>query len=286
MCDRASEILGYDLLDVRQRSEVEARRHGVRATRAVRGWSRGGGETASGLPGRGASVLSRRGSLSRRVHRARVRRRDVVRGRSSSGQGARRVDESRRGRRRSRHALRRGPRRRRAADVRRGRERHLVETDDGSDADNLVCEVANYLFPQGRVVSGDRVALEEVTKRAVAAGALKCAPVAVSGAFHTSRMASARDALVEALANVTVSAPKIPVYSNATARSCQTRLRFRSFWPNSSCRPCCGNRPSSTSSPRAKMRCTSSGPTRRSSPWSSAPATTPWKKFKNVDVAK
>lgn len=33
--------------------------------------------------------------------------------------------------------------------------------------------MANYLFPQGRVVSGDKTALEEVQKAAAAAGALK-----------------------------------------------------------------------------------------------------------------
>ena len=36
-----------------------------------------------------------------------------------------------------------------------------------------MCCVANYLFPQGRVVSGDKTALEEVQKAAAAAGALK-----------------------------------------------------------------------------------------------------------------
>ena len=36
-----------------------------------------------------------------------------------------------------------------------------------------VCCVANYLFPQGRVVSGDKSALEEVQKAAAASGALK-----------------------------------------------------------------------------------------------------------------
>jgi [acyl-carrier-protein] S-malonyltransferase len=126
--------------------------------------------------------------------------------------------------------------------------------------DDCVCVVANYLFPQGRVVSGDKNALEEVTKLATAKagsslytgvsdwfyrpgptggcpqmdgvltaklrekcrpysqGALKCTPVAVSGAFHTSRMSSARDALVEVLKTVTFSKPKTPVYSNVTGK--------------------------------------------------------------------
>jgi [acyl-carrier-protein] S-malonyltransferase len=94
-----------------------------------------------------------------------------------------------------------------------------------------VCVVANYLFPQGRVVSGDKAALEEarpsrahacacaahryvlrrvlthcvfvsaqVQKAATAAGALKAQMVAVSGAFHTSRMDSAAEALKAVMA--------------------------------------------------------------------------------------
>lgn len=62
--------------------------------------------------------------------------------------------------------------------------------------------MANYLFPQGRVVSGDKVALEEVQKAATAAGALKAQMVAVSGAFHTSRMDSAAEALKAVMAEV------------------------------------------------------------------------------------
>lgn len=41
-------------------------------------------------------------------------------------------------------------------------------------------------------------------------------PLAVSGAFHTARMASAAAALQEALSQVPVKAPRIPVYSNVT----------------------------------------------------------------------
>lgn len=124
-----------------------------------------------------------------------------------------------------------------------------------------VCAVANYLFPQGRVVSGDKAALEEartsararasergasdaprrrpdpcarvssppthplphpkpvspqVLRGATAAGALKAQLVAVSGAFHTSRMDAAAAALKAATAGAAFSQPRIPVYSNVT----------------------------------------------------------------------
>ena len=46
--------------------------------------------------------------------------------------------------------------------------------------------------------AGHKDALEEVQRQATAKGALKAVPVAVSGAFHTSLMQPARDALTEA----------------------------------------------------------------------------------------
>ena len=81
---------------------------------------------------------------------------------------------------------------------------------------SAVCCVANYLFPQGRVVSGDKAVLEDVLAKATAAGALQAKMLPVSGAFHTSRMASAAGALKAVLAEVTFRTPRIPVYSNVT----------------------------------------------------------------------
>ena len=93
-------------------------------------------------------------------------------------------------------------------------KRREASPDDASK--DVVCAIANYLFPTGRVVSGDADALDEVARLATEAGAMKTAKVAVSGAFHTERMASARDALREALAGATVREPKIATYSNVT----------------------------------------------------------------------
>lgn len=83
---------------------------------------------------------------------------------------------------------------------------------------DTVCQIANYLFPQGRVVSGHKDALEEVQKLATNKGALKAQAVAVSGAFHSPLMKSAYDALKTVLAEVTIKAPRIPVYSNVTSK--------------------------------------------------------------------
>jgi len=83
--------------------------------------------------------------------------------------------------------------------------------------DTVVCQMANYLFPQGRVVSGHIKALDHLAKLATAKGALKAQKVAVSGAFHTPLMQSASDNLEKVLSTVNLNKPRIPVYSNVTA---------------------------------------------------------------------
>lgn len=55
---------------------------------------------------------------------------------------------------------------------------------------------------QGRVVSGHNEALQQVQRMAVAEGAMKVAPLAVSGAFHTSLMKTAQDNLKQAMLSV------------------------------------------------------------------------------------
>ncbi len=50
---------------------------------------------------------------------------------------------------------------------------------------------------QGRVVSGHRQLLAEVQALATAKGAMKVAPLSVSGAFHTPLMQPAQDKLKE-----------------------------------------------------------------------------------------
>jgi len=81
-----------------------------------------------------------------------------------------------------------------------------------------VLSVANVLCPGNIVVSGSAAACDRLAVAATAAGAMKCVPLDVAGAFHTSLMEPARERLAAALAATPLHAPQIPVVSNVDAR--------------------------------------------------------------------
>jgi [acyl-carrier-protein] S-malonyltransferase len=78
-------------------------------------------------------------------------------------------------------------------------------------------EVANLLCPGNIVVSGSRLACEAVQRLAEERGA-RTVRLAVAGAFHTALMKPADQALAEALRDVEIKAPTVPVWSNVDAR--------------------------------------------------------------------
>ncbi|MEY3203824.1 MAG: Malonyl CoA-acyl carrier protein transacylase [Planctomycetota bacterium] len=90
----------------------------------------------------------------------------------------------------------------------------LCDEHRGSD----VLEVANVLCPGNIVVSGSATACRRLEAAALAAGAMKCVPLEVAGAFHTALMQPAVERLSAALAQATVRPPRIPVVSNVDAR--------------------------------------------------------------------
>lgn len=81
-----------------------------------------------------------------------------------------------------------------------------------------VLEIANVLCPGNVVVSGSAAACGRLTEAATAAGAMKCVPLEVAGAFHTVLMEPAVERLSAALERTTLRAPRIPVVSNVDAR--------------------------------------------------------------------
>lgn len=81
-----------------------------------------------------------------------------------------------------------------------------------------VLGVANVLCPGNIVVSGSAAACRRLEAAAASAGAMKCVPLEVAGAFHTILMEPAVARLTAALAATTVRRPRIPVVSNVDAR--------------------------------------------------------------------
>ncbi len=100
-----------------------------------------------------------------------------------------------------------------------GLERVEVEALCEKARGEEILEIANLLCPGNIVISGTNAACERAAEMAEPLGAMKALPLAVAGAFHTRIMCPADERLAEALANVPMRRPKIPVISNVDAQS-------------------------------------------------------------------
>jgi [acyl-carrier-protein] S-malonyltransferase len=110
-----------------------------------------------------------------------------------------------------------------------GLERQAIEAlcDEARQED--VLQIANLLCPGNIVVSGSRAACARVAPLAEAAGAMKVIPLAVAGAFHTPIMQPAVTRLTAALADVQIQSPRIPVVSNVDAQPHQDPEEIRAL---------------------------------------------------------
>lgn len=93
----------------------------------------------------------------------------------------------------------------------------VEELCEQSREEGEILQIANHLCPGNIVVSGHNASCEKVVENAEAAGAMKVVALAVAGAFHTPIMESALDRLANALAEVPMASPRIPVISNVDA---------------------------------------------------------------------
>jgi len=99
-----------------------------------------------------------------------------------------------------------------------GLERVEVEALCRKARGNDVLEIANLLCPANIVISGSNAACERAAEIAQSFGAMRAVPLAVAGAFHTVIMKPAENKLAEALADVPMQPPRIPVVANLDAR--------------------------------------------------------------------
>ncbi len=80
-----------------------------------------------------------------------------------------------------------------------------------------VCAAANDNAPGQVVVSGTKAAVERAMAIASEAGARRAMLLPVSAPFHCQMMAPAAEAMAEALANVTIKEPAVPLIANVLA---------------------------------------------------------------------
>lgn len=85
-------------------------------------------------------------------------------------------------------------------------------------AQGQVCQAANDNDPGQVVVSGHKEAVERAVELAKEKGARRAMLLPVSAPFHCEMMAPAALVMQDALAEVTISAPKVPVVSNVLAK--------------------------------------------------------------------
>jgi [acyl-carrier-protein] S-malonyltransferase len=86
-------------------------------------------------------------------------------------------------------------------------------------AEEQVCTAANDNDPAQVVISGHRGAVLRAVEIAKVQGAKRAVMLPVSAPFHCSLMQPAADAMAEALRNVRITAPVVPLVGNVTAEA-------------------------------------------------------------------
>ncbi|KAI4876054.1 hypothetical protein NFI96_030103 [Prochilodus magdalenae] len=83
---------------------------------------------------------------------------------------------------------------------------------------NPVCSIANYLFPDGRVIAGHQEALDFLQKNSRQLHFARTRQLPVSGAFHTDLMEPAVEPFRDVLRQLEVRRPDIAVHSNVDGK--------------------------------------------------------------------
>lgn len=97
---------------------------------------------------------------------------------------------------------------------------HQAATEVAAEAaQGQVCQAANDNDPAQVVVSGHREAVERALTIAKARGAKRALLLPVSAPFHCALMQPAADAMAQALADVAIQAPAVPLVANVRAEA-------------------------------------------------------------------
>lgn len=93
--------------------------------------------------------------------------------------------------------------------------------------DGAVCVAANDNAPGQVVISGSRSAVQRAVEIAALRGGKRSVMLPVSGPFHCPLMAPVADIMAEALAQVEIRVPLLPLISNVTASEVTTPDKIR-----------------------------------------------------------
>lgn len=93
----------------------------------------------------------------------------------------------------------------------------VAQTVAAEAAQGDVCQVANDNEPMQVVLSGHKSAIDRVAEIGKAHGVRRAVPLPVSAPFHCELMQPAADAMAEALAQVDIKPPMVPVIANVLA---------------------------------------------------------------------
>ncbi|MEM8694185.1 MAG: ACP S-malonyltransferase [Pseudomonadota bacterium] len=94
-------------------------------------------------------------------------------------------------------------------------------------AQGQVCAAANDNDPGQVVVSGHKEAVERAVEMAKERGAKRALMLPVSAPFHCSLMEPAAGVMAEALSDVDVEVPKVPIVPNIHAEACTSTAQIR-----------------------------------------------------------
>ncbi len=96
-------------------------------------------------------------------------------------------------------------------------------------AQGEVCQAANDNAPGQVVVSGSKAAVERAVEIAATKGAKRAMLLPVSAPFHCALMQPAADVMAQALADVEIKAPALPLVANVTAQAETDPARIRAL---------------------------------------------------------
>lgn len=102
---------------------------------------------------------------------------------------------------------------------------------------NPDCVIANHLFPQCKVISGNEEALRYISMNLKTFNLDKMKRIPAYGAFHSALMEAAVEPFAEALKAIRIEEPIISVYANTTAKRYESPTHILKQLPKQIVRP-------------------------------------------------